>query len=158
MQRPVSFYDTTNLYPDSSIGYLVRVCNQLGMAQLDRVFADEGLTAVQWSALISILFGRGPTCAALARDLAHDKGAMTRMIDTLEQKGLVRRLRDDDDRRVIQLSLTPAGEAATMRCRERVIACWNEWLTGWSHDEITTFIAQLQRLRTTLESAALCAA
>ena len=134
----MGFYDTANLYPDSSIGYLVKVCNQLGMAHLDRAFADEGLSAVHWSALISIHFGRAPTCAALARDLAHDKGAMTRMIDTLEQKGLVRRLRNDDDRRVIQLSLTPEGEAATLRCRDRVIACWNEWLTGWTHDEITT--------------------
>ena len=35
---------------------------------------------------------------ALARDLAHDKGAMTRMIDTLEDKGLVERERDPDDR------------------------------------------------------------
>ena len=46
MQRSMGFYDTANLYPDSSIGYLVKVCNQLGMAHLDRAFADEGLSAV----------------------------------------------------------------------------------------------------------------
>ncbi|MEH3046352.1 MarR family winged helix-turn-helix transcriptional regulator [Sphingomonas adhaesiva] len=157
MQRYMGFYDSTNLYPDTSAGYLIRACNQLCHAQLDRAFADEGLTCVQWSALVSIYFGRAPTCAALARDMAHDKGAMTRMIDVLEARGLVRRDRDDSDRRVINLSLTEEGEAVAMRCRLKVIDCWNGWFADWPHEEIATFITQLQRLRTTLEASPACA-
>lgn len=154
----MAFYTVDNFFPDSSAGYLVRVCNQLGMAQLDDAFADEGLTGIQWSALISIYFARTPTCATLARDLAHDKGAMTRMIDVLEERGLVERTRDAEDRRCINLSLTPAGEEVTQRCRLKVIDCWNTWLADWSDHEIATLIAQLQRLRATLESASPCAA
>ncbi len=154
----VTFYDSSNFFPDTSAGYLIRVCNQLGVAQLDQAFAPEGVTAVQWSALIGIHVGRAPTCAALARDMAHDKGAMTRMIDALEAKGWVVRTRDEADRRVVNLALTDAGEALVMRCRLIAIDCWNALLSDWSHDEIHTFIAQLQRLRRTLESAPPCAA
>ena len=154
----VSFYDSSNFFPEMSAGYLIRACNQLGVARLDQAFATEGLTAVQWSALIGIHVGRAPTCAALARDMAHDKGAMTRMIDALEAKGWVVRTRDAADRRVINLALTPEGEALVMRCRLKAIDCWNMLLADWSHDEIDTFIAQLQRLRRTLESAPPCAA
>ena len=154
----VSFYDSTNFFPDTSAGYLIRVCNQLGLSHLDQAFAAEGVTTVQWSALIGIHQGRAPTCAALARDMAHDKGAMTRMIDALEAKGLVARTRDADDRRIGNLTLTQEGEAAAMRCRQRAIDCWNDLFAEWPHDEINTFIAQLQRLRRPLESAPPCAA
>lgn len=153
----MSFYDTTNFYPDTSAGYLIKMCNQLGLAQLDAAFAELGLTVVQWSALTGIYLGRTPTCAVLAREMAHDKGAMTRMIDALEAKGWVRRDRDSGDRRVINLSLTDAGEALAKRGRLKMIECWNGWFADWSHDEIAHFIAQLQKLRRTLEATTACA-
>lgn len=148
----MSFYSGSNFFPESSIGYLLRVCHQHSIAALDRAIAAEGISAVQWSALITIHFTQAPTCAALARDLAHDKGAMTRMIDTLEDKGLVERERDPDDRRVINLSLTAEGEAMTMRCRAHAIDLWNGLLADWTEPEIATLIAGLARLRNTLEA------
>lgn len=154
----MAFYSDANFFPDQSIGYLVRVCHQLGSANFDAVFAAEGLTHVQWSALASIYFRRGETCAALARDLAHDKGAMTRMIDALEAKGWVERQRDRGDRRLNNLSLTPAGVAVAQRCREGLIDCWNAWLAGWDDAEVATLVAQLQKLRGSLEESAPCAA
>jgi DNA-binding MarR family transcriptional regulator len=154
----MAFYDADNFFPDTSVGYLMKVCNQLAQGQLDEAFAPDGLTATQWSALISIHFGHGTTCAVLARKLAHDKGAMTRLIDGLEQRGLVSRDRDAGDRRYINLALTEEGLAVTQRCRLRVIDCWNAWLGDWSDAEIAQLIAQLQKLRTTLESVPPCAA
>lgn len=148
----MSFYSGNNFFPESSIGYLLRVCHQHSVAALDRAIAEEGITAVQWSALITLHFTQAATCASLARDLAHDKGAMTRMIDALESKGLVARRRDDDDRRVVNLTLTDAGEAMTMRCRAHAIALWNGLLADWEEPEIATLIAGLARLRTTLEA------
>ncbi|SEL57633.1 transcriptional regulator, MarR family [Sphingomonas palmae] len=146
----MSVYTRDTFVPDTSIGYLLRANHQLGYAQLDRVCADYGITGIQWSTLIAIHFGM-TNCAALARDLAHDKGAMTRVIDVLEAKGLVQRDRDDADRRLVNLSLTPEGNAVAMRCRDGVIALWNAVLADWSADETASLIAQLQKLRRTLE-------
>ncbi len=148
------FFDESNFMPEQSPGFLVRVTSQLCLANLDTVFADEGLTSTQWITMISLHFGFADTCAALAREISHDKGAMTRLIDVLEARGWVERERDADDRRVVKLRLTEPGLEVAIRARRRVIACWNAWLDDWSEEEITQFIAQLQRLRARLEREA----
>ena len=153
----MSFYNRDNFMPDDSAGYLIKRCNQLNLALLDRTFAEEELTASQWSTLLTIHLDSEATCASLARDLAYDKGAMTRLIDVLEARGLVERARSEDDRRVVNLSLTEAGRDAAMRCRDKAIGCWNRHLAGWSTAEIEQFLAQLRKLRHTLEETDACA-
>jgi len=149
----MAFYSTDDFEPDCALGYLARRVHQAGQVALEPMFAEEGLTGIQWSALMSIWFERGSTSAEIARDLAHDKGAMTRLIDTLEQRGWVTRVRDSGDRRIINLALTDEGRALGMRCKLRVIAYWNALLKDWDEDETQTLIALLQKLRATMESA-----
>ena len=151
----MSFYTKAEFGPDCSLGYLARRIHQTGQASLEPMFAEEGLTMTQWSALVSIWFGRANTCADLARDLAHDRGATTRLVDTLEQQGWLTRSRDKDDRRVVNLVLTPEGSAVAARCRDRVVTYWNGMLAGWDRGEVETLINLMQKLRTTLDVAAL---
>ncbi len=150
----MAFYESDTFVPDISVGYLLRATHQISVAGLDHVFADEGMTAVQWQALLALNFGAASTCVELARHLNYDKGAMTRLVDQMEASGWIGRQRDPQDRRVIRLELTAEGQAAARRCKERVLACWNEWLADWSHEEIAGLIATLQRLRSTLAAAA----
>jgi DNA-binding MarR family transcriptional regulator len=152
------FFDESNFYPDTSPGYLVRVLHQMSVAAIEGAFVDEGITATQWMALISIHFGRNDTCAALARALEHDKGAMTRMVDQMEASGWVSRQRDPDDRRVVRLALTDEGHATAMAARRKAIACWNHVLADWSDAEIEGLLATLGKLRRTMEERAPCAA
>lgn len=152
----MTFYSDSDFRPDCSIGYLIRRAHQLGGAAMEPVFAAEGLTGMQWSALVSIWFKRGETAAELARDLGHDKGAMTRLVDAVEERGWVTRERTGDDRRRIILRLTPEGEALALRCKKRVLACWNEWLADWPREEIEQLIGLLQKLRDTLTTAEPC--
>ncbi len=56
-------YNRDNFFPDTSIGYLVRAVHQLGYARLDAACAEEGLTGIQWSALIAIHFGQTNSAA-----------------------------------------------------------------------------------------------
>ncbi len=146
----MGFYADSEFAPDVSIGYLVRRAHQLGGAALEPVFAAEGLTGIQWQALVSIWFGRGATAAELARDLGHDKGAMTRLVDTLEARGWITRQRTTEDRRCIQLALTEDGAAIALRCKRRIVACWNDWLADWPESDVTTLIVLLRKLRGTL--------
>ena len=156
MATVMSFYDPDDYTPERSVGYVIKVCNQIGVAALDRAFAAEGLNAPQWSALMGLHHHIEPTCAVLARDMAHDKGAMTRMMDTLEARGWVERTRSADDRRVVHLSLTVDGQAVMKRCRDLVVAYWNRCLADWSDAEIEQFLAHLQKLRGTMEDIATC--
>jgi DNA-binding MarR family transcriptional regulator len=148
----MDFYTKADFGPDCSLGFQARRIHQSVQAGLDSLFAKEGLSVTQWSALVSIWFGRASTCADLSRDLAHDKGATTRLVDTLEQQGWVTRTRATDDRRVVNLMLTAEGSAVTERCRDLAVDYWNGALVDWDRSEVETLIMMMQKLRVTLES------
>jgi DNA-binding MarR family transcriptional regulator len=149
-------FTDSSFYPDVSPGYLVRVIHQMSVAAIDRALAEDGMTATQWMTLVSLYFNHADTCAGLARRMAHDKGAMTRIIDQIEANGWVLRQRDPDDRRVVRLTLTDAGRAAALSAKQKVIACWNGFLADWSEREVEDLVQMLQRLRNTMEESDAC--
>lgn len=144
-------FTDSSFSPETSPGYLVRMIHQMNVAAVDRTLAQDGLTAMQWTALVSLHFRHADTCGGLARKLGHDKGAMTRLIDQMEAKGWVSRQRDDEDRRLIRLTLTPVGTTTALAAKRKVIACWNGFLADWSDADVAEMIAMLQRLRHTME-------
>lgn len=146
----MGFYSATDFQPDCSVGYLARRVQQLAQIGLEPVFAAEGMTNIQWHALISIFFERGATPAELARDLSYDKGATTRLLDALEARGWVVRERVRDDRRSQRLRLTDEGRRVTQHVRSQLIDAWNGWLADWPHAEVAAAVTTLQRLRDTL--------
>lgn len=153
----MAFTEST-FYPDTSPGYLVRLIHQMGVAAIDKTLAEDGMTATQWMTLVSLHFGHADTCVGLARAMAHDKGAMTRLIDQMEASGWVIRQRDDADRRVVRLRLTDAGRETAVAAKRKVIACWNGFLADWSDAEVKELVSVLQRLRRTMEESDACAA
>lgn len=149
------FYTKAEFGPDCSLGFQARRIHQSVQATFDQLFAAEGLSVTQWSALVSIWFGRSKTSADLARDLAYDKGATTRLVDTLELQGWLTRARATDDRRVVNLMLTPEGAAVAQRCRDLAVDYWNAVLVDWDRSEVETLIMMMQKLRRTLETTAI---
>lgn len=148
---PVYTHEEFN--PDVSVGYLTKRIYQTALIGLEPIFAEEGITHLQWSALVSIWYGRGLTCRALAHDLGHDKGATTRLVDSLEERGFLARDRDEGDRRVINLVLSDKGLDVAHRCMHGVVNLWNGWLADWAPEDAAQFITYLQRLRTSLEAS-----
>jgi DNA-binding MarR family transcriptional regulator len=87
------------------------------MARLFRLhftrFAErEGfdLTQEQWLLMNKLAQKPGTSQLSLADDLIHDKPNITRILAGLEKKKLIRRSVDRDDRRVMRVQLTAAGE------------------------------------------------
>lgn len=147
----MGFYSATEFKPEVSLGYLARRIQQLAQAGLEPVCAAEGLSYLQWHALVSIHHQRGKTSAALARDLAYDKGATTRLIDSLEARGWVQRERGAGDRRLVGLILTAEGERTAYEVRQKVIDAWNAWVEDWPAADLHQAVSVMQRLRATLE-------
>ena len=77
---------------------------------IDTHMEPHGITAAQFKVLIIMAQFGVDTPAELCRHLSLDSGSMTRMLDRLEQKGLLDRKRSDLDRRQVQLLLTPDGQ------------------------------------------------
>lgn len=97
-------------------------------AMEDQLFAKSDLTAQQYNAL-RLLRGQHPKPLAtldIARRLISRAPDITRLLDKLEQRGLVVRQRLSANRRVVQVSITSAGldllselDAPVRRCHER---------------------------------------
>jgi len=68
-----------------------------------------GLSWGEWKVLCCLWLGEADSPGELCEALELSSGAMTNRIDKLEVAGLVRRVRDPDDRRGVKLELTDAG-------------------------------------------------
>src|SRR5262245_44307906 len=100
--------------PNLQVGRLIKLVFYSLVRGVDTRMQPLELTAMQWEPLLMLALGRADTVAALARECNVDCGAMTRMLDRLEEKQLLRRQRSEADRRVVHLTLTRKGrETAT---------------------------------------------
>ena len=77
---------------------------------IDTHMEPHGITAAQFKVLIIMAQFGVDTPSELCRNLSLDSGSMTRMLDRLEQKGLLCRQRSEQDRRQVQLVLTADGQ------------------------------------------------
>src|SRR5262245_44400690 len=94
----------------------------------DKLFGRHGLTAQQYNALRLLRAAhpdRIPTLV-LASRLVSRAPDITRLLDWLEQRGLITRDRPADNRRVVRVGITPAGldllrqlDAAVRACHAR---------------------------------------
>lgn len=148
----MAFYDHVPFTPESSVGYITRRFYQTQVAALEPIFAAEGLTLTHWSSLVYVYVHGATTGAEIARDLFYDKGAMTRLLEQLDQRGLIVRQRDEGDRRCVNVSLTDEGRALAERCRDKVTEKWNGWLEGWADDDVHQLLAWLNKLRVRIEA------
>jgi DNA-binding MarR family transcriptional regulator len=129
-----------------SVGYLMRHTASLLRDELETAFEGHGFTFVQWATMMRLRDNMRLTAGDLCRDLRHDTGAFTRVIDHLEERGLVSRERSDDDRRVVLLKLTSAGRQAVQSMLPVVVDRLNEALQDLSASELATLVRLLRRI------------
>lgn len=146
-----AFYNVENFEARRSIGYLARRLHNLIVPRAEALFADADFTFSQWVVLMAVRDGIATTCGGIARHMDHDTGAITRLVDQLEERGLLARRRSTTDRRVVHLEITPAGKALTKSLMPRLIGFWNEVLEGFSPEESAQLIALLTRLLARIE-------
>lgn len=135
-----------------TIGRLLADVSTRLIAALDAEAEPLGITAAQWIILVRIANGCSPTAAELCRLSRYDTGSMTRMLDRLEDKGLIRRLRSCDDRRAIHLELTEAGHALYPQLPAVSVAVHNHMLKGFSADEVDQLKASLRKILANAET------
>ena len=78
---PKQHYRPETFRARDSIGYLIKRSHRLMQERIEGLFADQGFTLQQWVVMMHIRDGLALTTADLCRELHHDSGAMTRLID-----------------------------------------------------------------------------
>jgi DNA-binding MarR family transcriptional regulator len=145
-------YTIDNYRREESLGYLLGMARSRLIGALDGEMVEAPITATQWGILLHILEGNAKTAADLCRNLSCDTGSMTRMIDRLEEKGLVRRERSTEDRRVVNIVPTEAGRSLPQELLPTVVKVLNHSLRGFSAEELEQFKGYLRRFANNLQS------
>ncbi len=143
---PADFYRPDRYCVEDSVGYLMKRITMSVVAQADKRLEVHGLTNTQWGPLMRLTLAGDSTVADLARWLNVDAGAMTRLLDRLEKKGLCRRTRSTEDRRVVWVGITPEGEAAIAEVPAVLSEIMNAHLAGFSEAEWRVLRDLLQRM------------
>jgi DNA-binding MarR family transcriptional regulator len=144
-------YNTENYRLGDSVGYLVKRVRMVFTSAVDREMAAYDVSYDQWGILLTMAKGKGDTAAELSREMCTDTGSMTRMIDRLEAKGMVKRTRSEDDRRIVRLALTEAGQALADQLPAVMVRVLNRHLVGFSQPDVEQLKNFLRRI---LENAA----
>jgi DNA-binding MarR family transcriptional regulator len=130
---------------ETSVGYLLARTRAKLAKTLDVALVPFDITHAQGSIVLMLATGRYSTATELARELYIDAASMTRMIDRLEKRCLIRRERTRDDRRVILLKLTDSGRELGERLPPVYGDVVRRSFTGFSEEEIVSLRALLRK-------------
>ena len=136
----------TPLDDELAVGMLIGRARSTLLTNLDAELEQYGLTGVQYGVLKHLADGTALTAVDLSRILHYDTGSMTRMLDRLEEKALLRRERGKEDRRVVHLRMTSAGRALLPKLRLAAARVLNRGLAGFTTQEIDALKVYLSRM------------
>lgn len=110
-------------------GHLIRRAQQIAVSIFSEEFRGFGITPVQYALLSTLRDHSGIEQISLANLVAFDRSNTGDVIARLEEKGLVRRVAGDADRRTKLVHLTPEGkrmleavQPAVEKSQERILA------------------------------------
>jgi DNA-binding MarR family transcriptional regulator len=135
------------------LGHLVNAVRNTVFTALEHELAPLDLTSAQFIVVIGAMRGRARTVNEFCQFAGIDAGPMSRLLDRLEAKGIVRRVRGDVDRRQVNVELTPKGSALYPQIMEIISRVYAQFLDGFSAAEAAQLQALLQRLLTNRKAA-----
>lgn len=129
-----------NRYLDA---YLV-VTRQISSRIKERI--AEGLTSDQFLILRLIKGQELCTSTYLAEAVCVGKSSITAIINRLVEAGMIERIRDENDRRQVYLSLTELGELSHQMADKQVKEVISPYLFHFQEEDIEKFITMFEKL------------
>jgi MarR family transcriptional regulator, organic hydroperoxide resistance regulator len=143
--NPVSLTPGQEFRAPHSTGYRIKLLSQL----LYRKFSDRlepfGLTPFHWLVLCCLWQEDGIPTSAIGEKLQQVGGTLTGVLDRMEERGLVRRERDRQDRRIYRIWLTEAGQELEQTLPQLVADMHEETWADVSASERAQFSQILDR-------------
>jgi DNA-binding MarR family transcriptional regulator len=116
------------------------------MRRVDQHMQPLELTGMQWEPVLMLWLKRADTVAGLARVSQMGFASMSRMLDRLEEKDLLRRERSESDRRVVHLHLTAKGKKVANKIWPIVVEGMHVHLDGFKKEELVQLSDLLGRM------------
>lgn len=96
-------------FPDDYLPYLVARASHVILRDFHALLAPARMRVPEWRVLGTLSAGGGYTVGALARATLFKQPTLSKLLDGLERRGLVRRVAGEMDLRQARVELTPAG-------------------------------------------------
>ncbi len=130
---------------DELTGYHLRRASGLFLADFTRVLGGLGIRQPLFG--IMSVVSRNPRISQglVGQLLAIKRANMVPLITELVDAGLIAREASSDDRRALELSLTPQGEVMLASCYERIKANEDSLLDGFSQAERRKLLSLLKK-------------
>jgi DNA-binding MarR family transcriptional regulator len=118
-------------------------------AEFERLFKQAGLSEPQYNVLRILrgVGGCGVPCSDIGARMIARVPDVTRLVDRLEAAGLVERCRIPNDRRVVQVKITPKGRDALAGLDEPLLQLNKRLLSHMSREELTDLSRLLEKAR-----------
>jgi DNA-binding MarR family transcriptional regulator len=94
----------------NSFGYRLKLLSQSVGRKFQERLEPLGLTPFHWVVLCCLWQEDGLAIGSIGEKLQQVGGTLTGVIDRMEERGLVRRERDSQDRRIWRIWLTDSGQ------------------------------------------------
>lgn len=146
LENPDGPYRPETYCSKETMGYLLKRAWTVLANAIDQELSPYGLTFPQFVILVRLKEGECSTAAELAREVCTDTGAMTRMLDRLECKGVIRRKRSSADRRVVNLVFTESGRAVVDKVPVAAVNVLNRYFSDFTAEELTILESLLKRI------------
>jgi DNA-binding MarR family transcriptional regulator len=132
-------------------GYELRETSRLLLATLKTHIETHGITLTQYFLLRQLWDEEGISQSELSDRLATTQPATVATVDSLEGRGLIKRVRGTDDRRVVRIFLTAKGRTMRTTLLRYAYDISSDALAGMTAAEIERLRTALARVRTNLE-------
>jgi|SRR5262245_34760596 len=135
--------------PNALVSSAPHLMKRLAMLQKDRAvtaFEETGLSPYHYAVLTLLEEEPPETQAMIADALGYDRSHLVGILDELEERSLIERKRDPDDRRRHLVTLTPDGKRMATKLRSIVAKLEDEFLAPLDAEERKTLHRLLLRL------------
>lgn len=142
----MNHYTRDNFQVNKSIGFLLNRARNIVAMEQDRALKPLDISVQHMGILLLLAGGIANTPYELSTQLGMDTGLMTRTLDKLEQKELLTRRHSTQDRRVVNIEMTPKGEDFADRIPDLIVEVLNQRLQRFSKGEFEEFLRLLKKL------------
>ena len=134
-----------------SFGYLARYAHRAFVKALADELEPHGILSAQWSVLRVLWDIEGLTQVELAERMRVEKASLTGVLDGMERRGLIMRVRNADDRRKINITLTAQARRLKTELLPHALKINRKATRGMSEREAAELRRLLARMIQNLE-------
>lgn len=129
-----------------SLGYIITNTGRKITQHLTHRFQEYGITSEQWGVLQTLTEEDGITQAELSRRTEKDPTNVTRILDQLERKEMIRREANKGDRRSFLIYVTESGRSTSQKLLPVELEFTQSYLKHFSKEDLAVLRRAFEKI------------